>query len=456
MNAAILQTYYEKIKKLIKTPSFHILFSGAAVAIIFLACDLVFTRRFSQEDFGTWRQLMLLVTLGTTLISLGMPEGYRYFISYDPKNTFQHAFSLIVTTLAIALLLQCFLVLGGMNLIARGFNNDSLNYFLYSLPVIFVIVTLSRAIRYLMINNKHTKKLYRYSIYCIIISFILIGGTWPLYERLSAQHFWWWMSGLVTMIYLVLFLPYIFVFFNQKTFFLQKNSWKIKPYLKIGFPVYIATFVGVITLNLDKTIVSTFTDPVIFAIYSIGAIELPIVGMIGASIMQKIFPELVSLYSRGKSKDAKNIWLSTTLKATRITYPVILIMMIISQPLIEILFTQKYVEAVPIFQTYLLVGLWRNTQYGALIIASGKTKWTFYYSVAGLLFNVAASILLFYFYGVIGIAWGAFLSVTFLSLIQLRHEGLLKEWANKILLNKIILSQIILIFIIYLVYNVWM
>jgi O-antigen/teichoic acid export membrane protein len=454
MNVAYLQTYYEKIKKLIKTPSFHILFSSAAVAIIFLAGDLVFTRRFTQEDFGTWRQLMLLVTLGATLISLGMPEGYRYFISYDSKNTFRHALSLITTTFLIALILQSILVLGGMNLIAKAFNNESLHYFLYSLPVIFVIVTLSRAIRYLMINNKHTKELYRYSIYCIIISFILIACTWPLYEKLSAQYFWWWMSGLVMMIYLVLFLPYIFVFINQKKQVHWKEAFKIKPYLRVGFPIYIATFVGVITLNLDKGIVSAFTDPVVFAIYSIGAIELPVVGMIGASIMQKIFPDLVSSYRKGNASEAKNLWLQTTLKSTRITVPIILLMMIFSKPLIEFLFTQKYVDAVPVFQTYLLVGLWRNTQYGALIIASGKTKWTFYYSVAGLIFNIIVSLLLFYLFGVIGIAWGGFLSVTFLSLLQLRHEGMLTEWRKNILMNKAVFLQLVGIIIVYLIYNV--
>src|SRR5690606_39621704 len=128
--------------------------------------------------------------------------------------------------------------------------------------------------------------------------------------------------------------------------------------------------------------------------------------------------------------------LRTTLQSTRITLPIILVMMIFSGPLIEILFTQKYIDAIPIFQTYLLVGLWRNTQYGALIIASGKTKWTFYYSVIGLIFNTIVSLLLFHFFGVIGIAWGGFLSATLLSLLQLKHENMLKEWNKNILMNK--------------------
>jgi O-antigen/teichoic acid export membrane protein len=454
MSHLITRFYYEKLKPVIKSPSFHVLFSSASVAFIFLLADFVFTRRFSQQDFGTWRQLMLIVTLGTTLISLGMPEGYRYFISFDQASSRKHAIRLLVTTFLIAIVLQVFLIAGGMQLIANAFNNISLNYFLYTIPVIFIIVTLSRAIRYLMINNLHTLRLYNYSIICIFISIILIGATWLLYEEITPAVFWIWMSGLITVIYLILFLPYIFVYFKRKHALIKwKEAFAIIPYLKVGFPLYIATFVGVLTLNLDKTIVSAFTDVVTFAIYSIGAIELPIVGMIGASISQKIFPQLVNSYKDGKIGQAKDIWINTTLKSTYITYPIILLMMIVSKPLVIVLFTDKYIKAVPVFQIYLLVGLWRNTQYGSLIIASGKTKWTLYYSILCLVFNIGLSLLLFYLFGVIGIAWGALLAASFIAILQLKHENLLSSWLNRIVLNKIILAEILAIFIVYFLYN---
>src|SRR5690606_8410747 len=228
-------------------------------ALIFLMSDFVFTRKFSQEDFGTWRQVMLIVGTGTTLVSLGIPEGYRYFISYDRANGHSHAKNLIISTFGIAILFQLFLMFGGMELIARGFNNPDLQYFVYALPVIFIIVSLSRAIRYLMINNSHTIALYRYSIFSIFLSVIVIAATWFMYDKLSKAQFWYWMSGFVSLVYLVLFLPYFFVYKNRNTSSI-KFKFSLKPYLRIGFPVYIATFVGVLTLNIDKMIVGGFTD----------------------------------------------------------------------------------------------------------------------------------------------------------------------------------------------------
>lgn len=454
MKNSFTRIYFENVKPLINSPSFLILFSTATVAFVFLLGDLVFTRRFTQEDFGTWRQIILIVSLGTTLISFGMPEGYRYFISFDPDSGPQHAIKLIITTFIIALLLQFFLIAGGIDLLISTFNNPSLKYIVYTLPAIFVVVTLSRAIRYLMINNHDTVLLFKYSLICLIISAIFIALTWFVYIRLTPEELWLWMSCFIIVVYLSLFLPYIFVYFKQKVKIKSRKEWfSILLYLKVGFPIYISTFIGVLTLNIDKTIVSSFTDVTTFAIYAIGAVELPIVGMIGASIAQKIFPQLITFYREGNISAAKRTWLNTTLKATHITYPIILIMMIASKPLFELLFTEKYIEAVPIFQTYLLAGLWRNTQYGSLIIASGKTKWTFYYSILCLAFNITLSLLLFYFFGILGVALGAFFASCFMALIQLRHEGLLESWLNKIIFNKIIAIEILAIFIVYLVYN---
>src|SRR5690606_1950270 len=95
---AIKNLYLKQFKPLLGSATFHILVSTTSVALIFLISDFVFTRKFSQEDFGTWRQVMLIVGTGTTLVSLGIPEGYRYFISYDRANGHSHAKNLIIST----------------------------------------------------------------------------------------------------------------------------------------------------------------------------------------------------------------------------------------------------------------------------------------------------------------------------------------------------------------------
>lgn len=431
-------------------PSFHILFSSASVALIFLFADFIFTREFTQRDFGTWRQIVLIVSMGTTLLSLGMPEGYRYFISYEPEKISQHASKIVISTLITSLILYVALNLGGSGVIIRTFKNIDLKYFIPFLPGLFLIVTLSRAYRYLMIRNGETRLLSKYSLISLIMSLILIGFTFFIYDLLDPIYLWAWIAFLIAFIYISLFLFY-FVFKVKYSFFNTpiKDNFRFVPYLKIGLPLYIATFIGVLTLNLDKLIVNSLTDIKTFAIYSIGAIEIPIVGMIGSSMAQGIFPQLVTSYKNNEVDNAKDLWIKTTLKSSQVTYPIILVLMIISKPFIILLFTSKYVDAVPIFQTYLLVSFWRNTQYGSLIIASGQTKWTTVYSTFSLILNIGLSVWFYYMFGVIGVAWGAFIAATIVAVLQLRHEKLLSVWLKQIICNKKILIYIISIFVVY-------
>ncbi len=444
-----LKKYLIKGKQLSSSPSFHILFSSAIIAIIFLFADYIFTRTFTKKDFGTWRQIVLIVSMGATLLSLGFPEGFRYFISLENKKISTHLIKILCSTLITSLIIYILILLGIDELLITYFKNIDLRFVIRYFPILFIVVTLSRAYRYLMIQGGASWKLFKYSIISFTISTSLIIITYYFYSRMNEEILWTWISFLLFILYLSLFILY---FFEEKKLnysnIIFKDVLKFREYFKIGFPLYIATFIGVLSLNLDKLIVNKYSDLTTFAIYSIGAIELPIVGMIGTAISQSIFPKLVESYKKNISH-TKEIWLQATLKATHITYPIILILMLFSKAIILILFTDKYLDAVPIFQTYLLLGLWRNTQYGSLIIASGNTKWTMIYSTAALILNIILSVLFFRLFGILGVAWGAFLAAMIVAIFQLLHEGIFILWLKRIFLNKLIFIEVILIFMVY-------
>ena len=67
--------------------------------------------------------------------------------------------------------------------------------------------------------------------------------------------------------------------------------------------------------------------------------------------------------------------------------------MIISYPLITILYTKRYEASVPIFQMYLLLIPIRSISFGLLLRAAGKTKYDFYGSI--LFFVIATGLIMF-------------------------------------------------------------
>ena len=95
-----------------------------------------------------------------------------------------------------------------------------------------------------------------------------------------------------------------------------------------------ATFIGTISVNLDKSIVSFFEDKATFAIFSVGALEIPVFAMLSAAFSQNIYPSLVKLVSDNKKEEAKDLWLATTKKVSYITFPILLILMIFSKQII--------------------------------------------------------------------------------------------------------------------------
>ena len=124
--------------------------------------------------------------------------------------------------------------------------------------------------------------------------------------------------------------------------------------------------------------------------------------------------------------------------------------MFFAKDIIFLIYSPKYEESVFLFKTFLLIGIFRNNYYGALITASGETKYITYYSVTVLVVNAVLSVILYFFFGISGVVFGTLIATTFISLLQLRHEKLLKNYFQNFLLNPKILGLISIILLIYL------
>jgi O-antigen/teichoic acid export membrane protein len=198
--------------------------------------------------------------------------------------------------------------------------------------------------------------------------------------------------------------------------------------------------------------VQFFEDTKTFAIFSVGAIEIPIFAMLSASFSQKIYPDLVKLISNEKNDEAKKLWINTTIKVSYITYPMIAILMFFSKEIIFLIYKQDYSQSIPLFKTFLLIGLFRNNYYGALITASGKSTIIFKYSIFTLLLNSILSLVFYYFFGIKGIIYGNLIATLAINYLQLRSEKLIHLYLNEFILNPKIIILISLIICIYVIH----
>lgn len=428
------------------SPSFLIIISQGAIATVVVLIDFIFSKKLSLAQFGIWKQIFIFLNIFIPLMAFGIAEGFKYYIAKE-KNNLSYFSNLLIFLISIVFFM--FIVIGGLNLL-HFFNIINIkSYYLVSFffPLAFIAFIINLSVRYVFINdnriNVHTK---------IILFFIpipvLILLAYYFYNVISNDYFLY--VGLF--VYSVLFGLPVFLLIKKSRVKLSISWFNIKTIQKMlyqGFPLYIATFVGLFCINIDKILVSYFENKETFAVFAAGAIEIPIFAMLSAAFSNNDYPKLVGHIQNNNAVEAKNIWLKTTLNVSYIIYPLILFLMIFSKQIIFFVYSKNFIGSVFYFQTYLLVGLFRNNFYGALMAASGNSKQVGYYSLILLILNIIISYFLYNFIGVNGIVFGTLISTIIYTIIQLRHEKLVKRYILEFLFNKVIILLIILIMIAY-------
>jgi len=174
--------------------------------------------------------------------------------------------------------------------------------------------------------------------------------------------------------------------------------------LKYAAPLGLAGMIGTISKNLDKVVVSSMCTPESFAVYVNGAIEIPLIGIITGSVMSILLPEFATMYKRGEHREILNLWHRAMVKCALLIFPIMIFLFLMAPELIRALFSVKYVESVHPFRIYVLELPIRITQYGAIIMAAGRSKLILYRSIGGLVLNLFLSIVLITILGSIGAA----------------------------------------------------
>jgi O-antigen/teichoic acid export membrane protein len=426
--------------------SFLLAFTQSIIALIFIGIDFFFSKGLSVKDFGIWKQLMFILNLIIPILSFGIAEGYKYYLAKDGKkiqtfaNTFYLYFIISVLFFAVVVVVN---VLGFF-----GFLQLKEYYFLsFLFPIAYFAFVINKTLRYAYINDAKIPLHSKITTIGFAFTSVLLLASYLYFNRLIVYHLY---IGIC--LYIVTFIAPVFPLISKGRYILT-NRWFTKEFcikvLKQGLPIYVATFIGTFTLNTGMLIVNTFENLETFAIFSVGSLEVPIFAMLSAAFSQKIYPELVKLVSNGEKEKAKQIWMKTTIQVSYITYPLIIILMFFAKDIIYLIYSPKYDDAVFLFKTYLLIGIFRNNYYGAIITASGQAKYITFYALCMLVGNAVLSLLLYYFFGVSGVVFGTLIATIIIALLQLYHENLLKIYFQSFLLDIKIVLLIIIILVIY-------
>jgi O-antigen/teichoic acid export membrane protein len=176
----------------------------------------------------------------------------------------------------------------------------------------------------------------------------------------------------------------------------------LKRQIGYSLPLGMSWAVPVIASRIDKIILPLYVSPANFAVYAMGAREIPLTGMITTSISTVIWPRISALHRDGDKEGLLKLWRSAVVRSSFLIFPIMTLLMAVSEKLFVLLYTDKYGEGLWPFRLYLLLVPLQGAMQGVVLSAMGRTRMVLWISILRTIFTVGVSILFIQWFGILG------------------------------------------------------
>ena len=393
------------------------IFIGKVVALaVTFAIPIVLVRMLSQEEYGLYRQALMVVLTLSTILGFGFYNSLFYFHPLAKTNRartelMSQTFFLIFLIGAIFL----FVFILFKKPVLGLFDNTSFADIYISTAFIILFTLLSFGLQIIFVVEGKAKLAMLFEIInqavrvaCLLIAIII-------FDSVNAALWGLVMHGFIGSLLLLIYLSK-----SYKISLLQVKKLNIINQLKYTFPMGLGTVVGIIGEQADKIILAALFTASDFAIYSIGNFRIPMIAMLYTSIGNVILPKL-SFYSTSKENNQKALalWKKMVVKNAAVTIPTITFCLLLANPIITFLFGEQYIDSVNVFRITILIFLAQMLGHGYIVRGYSETKIIFIANLTKMLFSILVGYILIEQFGIIGAALSFVISFSINAGMQL-------------------------------------
>ena len=384
------------------------------IKLIATALGIITTRVLSQYltvyDYGTYSQILLIVSTVAALTIFGMMDGMNYFYCREADVQKKEAYTATIFTaqLMLGTFAGCVVMLLTSPLCAYFDNPDlkGLLIFAASLPTLQNLLWIMQV---LIVSNGGAKKL---AIRNLVVSIVRLVAVICIATFAKSVALYLTVTVILDVAQLLFF-----------GIVLHKNKCYIKPervdfrllgeIVKYCAPMAIFIIVNSLNRDIDKYLVSMMTDTETLAMYANASKQLPF-DIIMSSFGTVLLPHIIRMFSKKNTVEATKLC-KLYFEVAYISTGILCFAALAAAPqLMKLLYSDKYTAGLAIFCVYIVVELLRFTNLTVTLSSAGKSKWLMILGLATIGLNVVLNVALYHLIGLIGPAI-ATLAVTVIS-----------------------------------------
>ena len=408
--------------------------SKVLTLLMSLVTGMLLSRFRTLTEYGTYSELLTVITLAVSIFTLGLPNCINYFLpksqNQEEKDRFLSCYYLVITALSVVMGIALAV---SAPLLERYYDNGDIGLYWYVLFILPWTKVIIGGRSNMLVATQRAGREIIHSLCNSICLLLIIVAT-----KVLNQSFTFYLILYVVTEVLFTLAIYIETAKIAEKFYWSFSTRLLKKMLVFSIPMGLSTAVGTLNAELDKLMIGRFFDTETVAIYANAGKELPIT-YLSASFTAVILPQIVRHISEGRQKDAVRIWRNSTEFCFVVMNFFSMACIVFAPQIITVLYSEKYLAGVDIFRFYSLTLSLRITYWGMILNAYGRSKTILHASLAGLGANVVLNFLCFKLLGFVGPALATFFSVLIALAMQV---WLTKKTAGIRILDMIPLQNI--------------
>jgi O-antigen/teichoic acid export membrane protein len=354
----------------------NIFFGAALIQGANIILYMVLARLMPAEAFATYRQLFLIQAIVSAMSFSAIPTALLYFCneskSIRVKWNYIKSICILVLLLGLVIAMAIFFA---RETIALAFSKiklaESLKAFAF-VPLATMFVSMLASV--FIVIDKTTIQIKVAGLIAIVkvVPVIVVAFVYHNFQAIL------W-STVLTHIVVGLFSVLLIRYLGKCYPFKPTVFWVFIPRLCLySFPLLLASSASILGLKIDHLIVSSLLGTTVYALYTVGAFEIPIFSLIQSSISAVLIPQITRDIKNKDYIQAQTLWKTVSYKSALLSFPIAILFIVEAEYIVTLLFSEKYRAASPIFALFSSLAVIRVMAFGLGLRAMGKTNIEFY------------------------------------------------------------------------------
>jgi O-antigen/teichoic acid export membrane protein len=308
-----------------------------------IALPLLLVRRLDREQYGLYKQAFLMVATAVTVLPLGVPMSAFYFLPREPTRRRQTVLNIVLFHVAVGALACGALVLRP-SILTAIFGGAQLAPYAAWIGVTILFWITGAFLDMLPVANDEVRLAAAFIIgiqasrALIFVGAVLFFGT--LRSLLAAAI----LHGVIQTIVLCCYLE------SRFAGFWRAFDWRmLRDQLSYAIPLGAAGVLMIVQTDIHNYFVSNHFGPALFAVYSIGTLQLPLMGLLQEATNSVLIARVSFLEKQGEHRVILALLTRAARKLASVYFPVYVFLLVAGREFIVVVFTARFADSWPIF-----------------------------------------------------------------------------------------------------------